>query len=160
MCWPTPLARPNKTSPAHRGPAQAADRRRVPYLFLNGLWFKRSWGRKVENAFILVAISVNQDGFREVFGSGRTDQTRKGLLAGSPSLSQRSRTKGRPTRDKRSFSRYSRELGDVLSGGGGPKLCRAFQPQGMVLRPLDQGQRCRNHDRGHPSERRLRGHKH
>jgi transposase-like protein len=39
-----------------------------PYVFLDGIWLKRSWGGEVKNVSILVAISVNQDGFREVLG--------------------------------------------------------------------------------------------
>jgi putative transposase len=38
------------------------------YVFLDGLWLKRSWGGEVKNVSILVAIGVNQDGFREVLG--------------------------------------------------------------------------------------------
>jgi len=37
-----------------------------PYVFLDGLWLKRSWGGEVKNVSVLVAIGVNQDGFREV----------------------------------------------------------------------------------------------
>ena len=38
------------------------------YVFLDGIWLKRSWGGEVKNVSILVAIGVNQDGFREVLG--------------------------------------------------------------------------------------------
>ena len=37
-----------------------------PYVYLDGLWLKRSWGGEVKNVSVLVAIGVNQDGFREV----------------------------------------------------------------------------------------------
>src|SRR5215467_3395378 len=37
-----------------------------PYVFLDGLWLKRSWGGKVRNVSLLVAIGVNDEGFREV----------------------------------------------------------------------------------------------
>jgi putative transposase len=36
------------------------------YVFLDGLWLKRSWGGEVRNVSLLVAIGVNDDGFREV----------------------------------------------------------------------------------------------
>jgi transposase-like protein len=39
-----------------------------PYVFLDGLWLKRSWGGQVENVSVLVAIGVAQDGYREVLG--------------------------------------------------------------------------------------------
>ncbi len=37
-----------------------------PYVFLDGLWLKRSWGGEVKNASVLVAIGVSQTGYREV----------------------------------------------------------------------------------------------
>jgi transposase-like protein len=37
-----------------------------PYVYLDGLWLKRSWGGEVKNVSVLIAIGVNQDGFREV----------------------------------------------------------------------------------------------
>jgi putative transposase len=39
-----------------------------PYVYLDGLWLKRSWGGEVRNLSVLVAIGVNQDGFREILG--------------------------------------------------------------------------------------------
>ncbi len=38
------------------------------YVYLDGIYLKRSWGGEVKNVAILVAIGVNQDGFREVLG--------------------------------------------------------------------------------------------
>ncbi|HSS62918.1 MAG TPA: IS256 family transposase [Gammaproteobacteria bacterium] len=39
-----------------------------PYVYLDGLWLKRSWGGEVRNVSVLVAIGVNQDGYREILG--------------------------------------------------------------------------------------------
>ena len=39
-----------------------------PYLFLDGIALKRSWGGEVRNVSVLVAIAVAEDGFREVIG--------------------------------------------------------------------------------------------
>jgi transposase-like protein len=39
------------------------------YVFLDGIWMKRSWGGEVRNVSILVAIGVNAEGFREVLGA-------------------------------------------------------------------------------------------
>jgi transposase-like protein len=41
---------------------------RHPYVYLDGIWLKRSWGGEVRNVSVLVAIGVNQDGFRDVLG--------------------------------------------------------------------------------------------
>jgi len=38
------------------------------YVFLDGIWLKRSWGGEVKNVSILVAIGVNAQGYREVLG--------------------------------------------------------------------------------------------
>jgi putative transposase len=35
-------------------------------VFLDGLWLKRSWGGRVRNVSLLVAIGVIEEGFREV----------------------------------------------------------------------------------------------
>ncbi|MCC5789322.1 MAG: IS256 family transposase [Opitutales bacterium] len=44
-------------------------RSRYVYVYMDGLWLKRSWGGEVENVSILVAIGVNEHGFREVIGA-------------------------------------------------------------------------------------------
>ncbi len=39
-----------------------------PYVFMDGVWHKRSWGGHVENVSVLVAIGVDSEGHREVIG--------------------------------------------------------------------------------------------
>lgn len=39
-----------------------------PYVFLDELWLKRSWGGKVKNVSVLIAIGVAQTGYREILG--------------------------------------------------------------------------------------------
>ena len=39
-----------------------------PYVFIDGIYLKRSWGGSYENVSILVAIGVNGDGRREIIG--------------------------------------------------------------------------------------------
>jgi transposase-like protein len=38
------------------------------YVFVDGIWLKRSWGGEVKNVAVLVAIGVRADGFREILG--------------------------------------------------------------------------------------------
>lgn len=38
------------------------------YVYLDGVWLKRSWGGEVHNVSVLIAIGVSKDGFREVLG--------------------------------------------------------------------------------------------
>jgi transposase-like protein len=42
--------------------------KKYPYLYLDGLYLKRSWGGEVRNIAILVAVGVDEDGFREMVG--------------------------------------------------------------------------------------------
>ena len=39
-----------------------------PYVYLDGIYLKRSWGGEVRNVSVLVAIGVGTDGFREILG--------------------------------------------------------------------------------------------
>src|SRR5579884_4175090 len=38
------------------------------YVFLDGIWLKRSWGGEVKNVAVLVAIGVGTDGHRAILG--------------------------------------------------------------------------------------------
>ena len=38
------------------------------YIALDGIWLKRSWGGEVKNVAVLVAVGVDQDGYRQVLG--------------------------------------------------------------------------------------------
>ena len=39
-----------------------------PYVFVDGVYLKRSWGGEGQNVSVLVAVGVNQDGYREILG--------------------------------------------------------------------------------------------
>jgi putative transposase len=38
------------------------------YVYLDGIWLKRSWGGEVKTVAVLVAIGVRSDGYREILG--------------------------------------------------------------------------------------------
>ena len=40
-----------------------------PYVYVDGVFLKRSWGGEVQNVSVLVAIGVGKDGFREIIGA-------------------------------------------------------------------------------------------
>ncbi len=42
---------------------------RYPYVYVDGIYLRRNWGGEYENVSILVAIAVNEDGYREVLGA-------------------------------------------------------------------------------------------
>src|SRR5438034_5594730 len=41
---------------------------RFAYVYLDGIWLKRCWGGEVKNVAVLVAIGVDQDGYRQILG--------------------------------------------------------------------------------------------
>lgn len=41
---------------------------KYPYVYLDGISLKRTWGGEVKNVAILIAIGVGEDGYREVLG--------------------------------------------------------------------------------------------
>jgi putative transposase len=63
---------------------------RFPYLYLDGIVLKRSWGGEIKNVSVLVAIGVGSDGFRRVLGVAEGHKEDKaGWLAFLKQLKQR-----------------------------------------------------------------------
>ena len=53
------------------------DEATYPYVYADGVFLKRNWGGEYQNISILVAIGVNEHGFREILGAcegGREDK--------------------------------------------------------------------------------------
>ena len=42
---------------------------KYPYVYVDGIYLRRNWGGEFENVSVLVAIAVNEDGYREVIGA-------------------------------------------------------------------------------------------
>ena len=42
---------------------------KYPYVYVDGVYLKRSWGGEIQNVSVLVAIGVNEDGCREIIGA-------------------------------------------------------------------------------------------
>ena len=40
-----------------------------PYVYVDGVYLKRSWGGEIRNVSVLVAIGVNSEGYREILGA-------------------------------------------------------------------------------------------
>lgn len=40
-----------------------------PYVYVDGVYLKRSWGGEIQNVSVLVAIGVTNDGYREIIGA-------------------------------------------------------------------------------------------
>lgn len=96
-----------------------------PYVYLDGLWLKRSWGGEVKNVSVLVAVGVNEDGYREILGVAEGTKEDKASW--------------------RNFLRYLKERG--LSG---PRLIVSDKCLGLVealgeFYPEARWQRCTVH---------------
>jgi len=42
---------------------------KYPYVYVDGIYLKRNWGGEYENVAVLIAMAVNEDGYREVIGA-------------------------------------------------------------------------------------------
>ena len=42
---------------------------KYPYVYIDGIYLKRNWGGEFENVSVLVAIGVDEEGYREVIGA-------------------------------------------------------------------------------------------
>jgi transposase-like protein len=42
---------------------------KYPYIYLDGIYLKRNWGGTYENVSVLVALAVNEQGYREIIGA-------------------------------------------------------------------------------------------
>ena len=40
-----------------------------PYVYVDGVYLKRSWDGEIQNVSVLVAIGVNSNGYREIIGA-------------------------------------------------------------------------------------------
>ena len=70
---PSTISELNKKAYVHiedwrNRPLQSAH---YPYVYVDGIYLRRNWGGEYENVSILVAIAVNEDGYREVLGAAK-----------------------------------------------------------------------------------------
>ena len=50
---------------------------RYPYVYVDGIYLRRNWGGEYENVAVLVAIAVNEEGFREVLGAAAAEEMKE-----------------------------------------------------------------------------------
>ncbi len=55
---------------------------KYPYVYVDGIYLRRNWGGEYENVSILVAIGVNEDGYRKVLGAAEGMKEDKSSWAG------------------------------------------------------------------------------
>ena len=96
-----------------------------PYVFVDGVWHKRSRGESMENVSILVAIGVSKDGHREAVGVA------EGMREDSASWEQ--------------FFRGMVERGLKASGSWSATGARDWSPRWTRCSPKAGYQRCMVH---------------
>ena len=68
---PSTISEPNKKAYANievwRNRSLSGSK--YPYVYVDGIYLNRNWGGEYENVAVLVAIAVNEDGYREVLGA-------------------------------------------------------------------------------------------
>jgi putative transposase len=121
-----------------------------PYVYLDGIVLKRSWAGEVRNVSLLVAIGVNDNGYREILGICEGAKEDK---AGWSAFLKHLKERG-PQRHSADhlgcLPGLGRERRRVLSRGCLATLCRALVPQRLQPRALDQGAGDRCHAQGDP----------
>ena len=55
---------------------------KYPYVYVDGIYLRRSWGGECENVSVLVAIAFNEDGYREVLGAAEGMKENKASWVG------------------------------------------------------------------------------
>src|SRR5262245_58340751 len=127
-----------------------------PYVYLDGIVLKRSWAGEVRNVSLLIAIGVNESGYREILGiceGAKEDKT--GWSAFLKHLKERG-LKGIRLITSDCLHWAYRERGRVLSRSCLAKVRRALVSQHLQPRALDQGAGDRGHAQG---DSRGRGHR-
>lgn len=128
-----------------------------PYVYVDGIYLKRSWGGSYENVAVMAAIGVNEDGYREVIGcaEGFTESSEcwRDFL---------SWLKSRGLRGVRMFvgDKAAGMVGStagVFPGAKIPALHRALLPQRPRQGPQIEAFAGRGHAQGHPRHGVARG---
>lgn len=68
-----------------------------PYVCVDGVYLKRSWGGEIQNVSILVTIGVNQDGYPRNHWCGRRNERGQRQLEKFLRLAKRTRSKRCPS---------------------------------------------------------------
>jgi len=121
-----------------------------PYVYLDGMVLKRSWAGEVRNVSLLVAIGVNDNGYREIYLRGC--QGGQSGLERVPQASQGTWLERGSSDHLGCLHRTCRERCGVLSRRGLATLHRALVPEHLQSRALDQGAGDRGHAQGDPRQ--------
>ena len=121
-----------------------------PYVFVDGIYLKRSWGGSYENVAVLVAIGVNSAGDRGGHRLLRGVHRVRGVLARILLLAQGTRALRRTARHRRQVRGDARCARGGVPRGPLPALHGAFLPQRAGKGSRDQAEGRGAHAEGDP----------
>jgi putative transposase len=100
-----------------------------PYVFVDGIYLKRSWGGSYENVSVMVAIGVNSDGNREIIGCAEGFTESKESWKDFLLWLRGARSCGRAHGHRRQVPGHGRRAGGGVSQGQVPKVHGTLLPK-------------------------------
>ena len=112
---------------------------RYPYVYVDGIYLRRNWGGEYENVAILVAIAVNEDGYREVLGAAEGMKEDKASWVSFFQWLRGRGLEGGQTGCWRQVSWYAGGCGRSVPGSQIPALHCPLLPQRVLCNASFQG---------------------
>lgn len=101
---------------------------RYPYVYVDGIYLRRNWGGEYENVAVLVAIAVNEGGYREVLRVAEGMKEDKASWVTFFQMAQEQRLRRCEAHCRRQVFRYAGSSGRSVSRRQVPALRRSFLP--------------------------------
>lgn len=130
--------------------------RKYPYVFADGIYLKRSWGGSFENVAVMVAIGVNDGGYREAIGAAEGLAEPAECWRELLSWLKGPRAHRRQDVHRRQGRRHDRRHRRGVPGSGLPALHGALLPQRAGQGSQIQARRSGRDAQGRPCPRVLR----
>ena len=111
-----------------------------PYVYVDGIYLRRNWGGEYENVAILVAIAVNEDGYREVLGAAEGMKEDKAKLGQILPMAQRTGPEWGQAYRWRQVHGYAGSCRRSVPGSQIPTLRGALLSQRVLCGAQIQGQ--------------------
>lgn len=121
-----------------------------PYVYLDGISLKRTWGGEMRNVSVLVAVGVGEDGYRDILGVAEGYKEDKAGWSGFLAYLKQRGLKVSGAVHFGQMYRSDRIVGRVLSRSQVAALHGSFLPQRVHGGPQGQGQARRGDAQSNP----------